>query len=116
MKADYRIPINKLLKQIASRLLLGRDKPACPGQVKITGGQANVKLTCKNWASGYPARLGNHEFKHIIMGEKVICLFDCQKPETKLSLNQLLKPHSLRSSNYMGKRKLGSLHTVINQQ
>ena len=105
------------MKQIASRLLLGRDKPACPGQVKITGGQANVKLTSlPNRASGYPARLGNHEFKHIIMGEKVICLFDCQKPETKLSLNQLLKPHSLRSSNHMGKRKLGSLRTVINQQ
>ena len=83
MKADYRIPINKLLKQIASRLLLGRDKPACPGQVKITGGQANVKLTCPigqvvilpDWA---------------IMGEKVICLFDRQKPERKLYLNQLL--------------------------
>ena len=61
MKADYRIPINKLLIQIASWLLLGRDKPACPGQVKITGGQANVKLTSlPNRASGYPARLGNH--------------------------------------------------------
>ena len=61
-----------------------------PGASKNHGRASECQSHLPGRASCYSARLGNHNFKH--MGEKVICIFDCQKPETKLYLNQLKLP------------------------